>query len=36
LKKPEGWFAGIDFFDPLAVVAHIAKEFDGWAPELTN
>ncbi len=35
LKKPENWIAGIDFFDPAAVVACVAREFDGWAPELT-
>ena len=34
LKKPEDWFGGIGFSDPAAVVAHVAKEFDGWAPEL--
>jgi len=35
LKKPEDWIAGIDFSDPAAAVACVAKEFDGWAPELT-
>jgi len=35
LKKPEDWIAGIDFSDPAAVVASVAKEFDGWAAELT-
>lgn len=35
LKKPENWIADIDFSDRAAVVACIAKEFDGWAPELT-
>ena len=35
LKKPEDWIAGIDFSDPAAVMACLAKEFDGWAPELT-
>ena len=35
LKKPEDWIAGIDFSDPAAVVACVAKEFDGWAPDLT-
>ncbi len=34
LKKPEDWIAGIDFSDPAAAVACVAKEFDGWAPEL--
>ncbi len=27
--------AGIDFSDPSAVLACVAQEFDGWAPELT-
>jgi 2-polyprenyl-6-methoxyphenol hydroxylase-like FAD-dependent oxidoreductase len=35
LKKPEDWIAGIDFSDPAAVVACVAKELGGWAPELT-
>jgi 2-polyprenyl-6-methoxyphenol hydroxylase-like FAD-dependent oxidoreductase len=35
LKKPEDWIAGIDFTNPAAAVACVAKEFDGWAPELT-
>jgi len=35
LKKPEGWVSGIGFSDPASVVAYVAKEFDGWAPELT-
>ena len=35
LKKPEDWIAGIDFSNPAAAVACVAKEFDGWAPELT-
>jgi hypothetical protein len=35
LKKPEDWIAGLDFSDPVAVVARVANEFDGWAPELT-
>jgi 2-polyprenyl-6-methoxyphenol hydroxylase-like FAD-dependent oxidoreductase len=35
LKKPEDWIASIDFSDPAAVVACVAKEFVGWAPELT-
>jgi 2-polyprenyl-6-methoxyphenol hydroxylase-like FAD-dependent oxidoreductase len=35
LKKPEDWIAGIDFSDPAAVVACVAKEFDGWTPQLT-
>ncbi|KAB2378156.1 FAD-dependent oxidoreductase [Actinomadura montaniterrae] len=35
LRKPRDWFAGIDFTDPAAAAARIAREFDGWAPELT-
>jgi hypothetical protein len=35
LKRPEDWIARIDFSDPAAVVACVAEEFDGWAPELT-
>lgn len=35
LKKPEDWIAGIDFSDPATAVAVVAKEFHGWAPELT-
>jgi len=34
LAKPEEWVAGIDFTDPAAAAAHVAAEFDGWAPEL--
>jgi 2-polyprenyl-6-methoxyphenol hydroxylase-like FAD-dependent oxidoreductase len=35
LNKPKDWIDSIDFSDPVAAKAHIAKEFDGWAPELT-
>ncbi|MCX4546961.1 NAD(P)/FAD-dependent oxidoreductase [Streptomyces sp. NBC_01565] len=35
LARPQDWFAAIDFTDPAAATAHIAREFDGWAPELT-
>jgi 2-polyprenyl-6-methoxyphenol hydroxylase-like FAD-dependent oxidoreductase len=35
LSAPQEWFAGIDFTDPAAATARIAREFDGWAPELT-
>ena len=35
LAKPLDWFAGIDFADPAAAAARIAREVDGWAPELT-
>ncbi|MFI0739490.1 FAD-dependent oxidoreductase [Streptomyces sp. NPDC021100] len=36
--EPLEWFAGIDFTDAAtapAATARIAREFDGWAPELT-
>jgi 2-polyprenyl-6-methoxyphenol hydroxylase-like FAD-dependent oxidoreductase len=33
--KPLDWFAAIDFTDPAAAAARIAREFDGWASELT-
>jgi len=35
LSKPKDWIDGIDFSDPEAALAKVAKEFDGWAPELT-
>ncbi|WP_171164932.1 NAD(P)/FAD-dependent oxidoreductase [Streptomyces sp. I05A-00742] len=35
LAEPQDWFAAIDFTDAAAATARIAKEFDGWAPELT-
>jgi 2-polyprenyl-6-methoxyphenol hydroxylase-like FAD-dependent oxidoreductase len=35
LSKPQHWLAGIDFTDTAAAAARIAREFDGWAPELT-
>jgi 2-polyprenyl-6-methoxyphenol hydroxylase-like FAD-dependent oxidoreductase len=35
LAKCLEWFADIDFTDPVAATARIAREFDGWAPELT-
>jgi 2-polyprenyl-6-methoxyphenol hydroxylase-like FAD-dependent oxidoreductase len=35
LNKPEDWFARIEFSDPVAALARVAEEFDGWAPELT-
>jgi 2-polyprenyl-6-methoxyphenol hydroxylase-like FAD-dependent oxidoreductase len=35
LNKPEDWIARIDFSDPVTALACVAKEFDGWAPELT-
>ncbi|WP_405830860.1 FAD-dependent oxidoreductase [Streptomyces sp. NBC_00105] len=35
LARPQEWFAAIDFNDAAAATARIAREFDGWAPELT-
>ncbi|TDD62452.1 FAD-dependent oxidoreductase [Actinomadura rubrisoli] len=35
LSKPQDWFTGIDLTEPAAATARIAREFDGWAPELT-
>ncbi|MEU9304756.1 NAD(P)/FAD-dependent oxidoreductase [Streptomyces sp. NPDC048269] len=35
LTRPQDWFAAIDFTDAAAATARIAREFDGWAPELT-
>ncbi len=34
LKKPRDWMDGIDFTDRMAALACVAREFDGWAPEL--
>ncbi|MBP0456908.1 FAD-dependent oxidoreductase [Streptomyces montanisoli] len=35
LRRPENWFAAVDFTDPGAAAARVAEEFGGWAPELT-
>ncbi len=35
LNKPRDWIDSIDFSDPMTTLARVAKEFDGWAPELT-
>ena len=35
LTKPQEWFTAVDFTDGAAATARIAREFDGWAPELT-
>jgi 2-polyprenyl-6-methoxyphenol hydroxylase-like FAD-dependent oxidoreductase len=35
LTEPLEWFDAIDFTDRAAATARIAREFDGWAPELT-
>ena len=35
LNKPEDWITRIDFSDSVTALTYVAKEFDGWAPELT-
>ncbi|WP_236794301.1 NAD(P)/FAD-dependent oxidoreductase [Amycolatopsis sp. GM8] len=35
IDRPLDWFTAIDFTDPAAAAARVAREFDGWAPELT-
>ena len=35
LARTRDWFASIDFTDSATATARIAREFDGWAPELT-
>ncbi|MEU5087565.1 NAD(P)/FAD-dependent oxidoreductase [Streptomyces sp. NPDC021356] len=35
LSRPSAWFAAVDFTDAAAAGARIAREFAGWAPELT-
>ena len=35
LNKPKDWIDNIDFSYPATAMACVAKEFDGWAPELT-
>ncbi|NUP78702.1 MAG: FAD-dependent monooxygenase [Nonomuraea sp.] len=35
LAAPLDWFAAVDFTDATGATARIAREFDGWAPELT-
>jgi 2-polyprenyl-6-methoxyphenol hydroxylase-like FAD-dependent oxidoreductase len=35
LTEPLDWFAAIDFTDAAAATARIAREFEGWAPEIT-
>jgi 2-polyprenyl-6-methoxyphenol hydroxylase-like FAD-dependent oxidoreductase len=35
LNKPKDWIDSIDFSDPATALTRVAKEFDGWAPELT-
>ncbi|MCX5385857.1 NAD(P)/FAD-dependent oxidoreductase [Streptomyces sp. NBC_00083] len=35
VEEPREWFDSIDFGDAAEATARIAREFDGWAPELT-
>jgi 2-polyprenyl-6-methoxyphenol hydroxylase-like FAD-dependent oxidoreductase len=35
LKRPEDWFAGLDFSDGGSGLVRIGEEFAGWAPQLT-
>ncbi|MFJ9041176.1 FAD-dependent oxidoreductase [Streptomyces sp. NPDC102406] len=35
LNEPRAWLDAIDFTDAPAATARIAREFEGWAPELT-
>jgi len=35
MNKPLEWIEGIDFSRPAAALARVAREFEGWAPELT-
>jgi 2-polyprenyl-6-methoxyphenol hydroxylase-like FAD-dependent oxidoreductase len=35
LNKPKEWIDAIDFSAPSTALACVAKEFKGWAPELT-
>ena len=34
LNKPEAWLNAIDFTNPSSALDRIAKEFEGWAPQL--
>ncbi|WP_328649556.1 FAD-dependent monooxygenase [Amycolatopsis sp. NBC_00348] len=36
LARSLDWFGEIDFADPAAATARIAREVDGWAPELAE
>ena len=35
LNRPECWMNSIDFTEAKAGLAHIAEQFEGWAPQLT-
>ncbi|MFK8906579.1 FAD-dependent oxidoreductase [Streptomyces sp. YS-3] len=34
VSEPQEWFDAVDFTDAAVATARIAREFDGWAPEL--
>jgi 2-polyprenyl-6-methoxyphenol hydroxylase-like FAD-dependent oxidoreductase len=34
LNKPEEWISSIDFSDATAGLSRLAKQFEGWAPQL--
>ena len=36
LNKPEEWLRSIDLDDARAGLAHVAEQFEGWAPRLTT
>ncbi|MFB4420966.1 hypothetical protein C5F59_007725 [Streptomyces sp. QL37] len=33
--EPQEWFEAVDLTDSAAATSRIAREFEGWAPELT-
>ena len=35
LRKPKEWVDDLDFSIPVAALSCVAKEFEGWVPELT-
>ena len=35
MNKPKDWIDNLDFSNPATALAHVAAEFDGWAPALT-
>jgi 2-polyprenyl-6-methoxyphenol hydroxylase-like FAD-dependent oxidoreductase len=35
LNKPEDWIRSIDFGETRAGLAHVSRQFEGWAPHLT-
>jgi 2-polyprenyl-6-methoxyphenol hydroxylase-like FAD-dependent oxidoreductase len=34
LNKPQAWFGALDFGQPAAALLRLAREFEGWAPQL--